>query len=284
MVSTVMSQSKAGKDVPGAEKAINATINGDIKINGLPKLHIPFKTKLSFGPLLRDWQKKVNSTDVAERLLAVEIMERVKKSPELWQPFDDYSQLDTYRETVDLLLAGLYPLSLRNTQLAKASKPFEMQSFFMTPAVRNMMQGCSVNVSIEKQDDLVFRSVALKACATILNECYGQNLNIDPLIIFSMEPEACGVSYHYKSLLNVEFLEVVAVKPLGLEADRQEALRDQALAAGIFRCQRATRYQFAGEVEGGGHQAPIRAARSAGLNPTATTAPSSKTGRLISVG
>ncbi len=214
MVSTVMSQSKAGKDVPGAEKAINATINGDIKINGLPKLHIPFKTKLSFGPLLRDWQKKVNSTDVAERLLAVEIMERVKKSPELWQPFDDYSQLDTYRETVDLLLAGLYPLSLRNTQLAKASKPFEMQSFFMTPAVRNMMQGCSVNVSIEKQDDLVFRSVALKACATILNECYGQNLNIDPLIIFSMEPEACGVSYHYKSLLNVEFLEVVAVKPL----------------------------------------------------------------------
>jgi hypothetical protein len=187
---------------------------GEKSYLNLPIMKIPYKTRLSFAPLLRDWQGKLNSSDLAERLLAKEIMERAGKMPELWEPFDDYAELEAYRETVDLLLAGLFPLSLRDKQMGKAAKPFDMNSFFMTPAVEKMMQGCTVNLKLEKQGELLSNTVILKTCATILNACYGQNLEVDPLIVFTIEPEGHNVSYHYKSLLNIQFVEVIQKKPL----------------------------------------------------------------------
>ncbi len=184
-------------------------------IKGLPTNRLPYTSKLSFAPLLRHWKQKVDSPDLAERLLANEIMKRAEAAPELWQPFEDYSSLGQYQEILDLLLASLFPLALRDTQMGKASKPFDMQSFYVTPALADMMCGCSsINVKVEKQGDMFFNTLVTKACATILNACYGQNLDVDPLVIFTVEQEGSDVQYHYKSLLNIQFTEVVPTKPL----------------------------------------------------------------------
>ena len=211
---TAASPSKNDNIISKREGYAEAVSKSQAKITGMPSIKMPYKTRLSFAPLLRHWQEKVNSEDIAGRLLAREIMERAMKMPQIWEPFDDYAELENYRETIDLLLAGLFPLALRNTQLGKAGKPFDMESFFMTPAVEHMMRGCSVNVRLEKQDEFMFNTVILKVCSTILNACYGQKLDVDPLIVFTMEPEGAGISYHFKSLLNSQFIEVVPVKPL----------------------------------------------------------------------
>jgi hypothetical protein len=180
----------------------------------LDMMKIPFVTKLSFAPLLRHWQEKLDSKDVAERLLAQEIMRRVEQSPELWEPLEDAAELDRHKEVVELLLAGLFPLSLRHEQLGKAAKPFDMNAFFCTPALSDMMKNCGVSVKVEKTSESFFATIPIRACGFILNHCYGQQLDVDPLVIFTIQPGGSDISYHLKSELNIRFSEVVPVKPL----------------------------------------------------------------------
>jgi hypothetical protein len=199
----------------GNQPAQPATLEGNNieYLKGL-QFNIPYTTKLSFAPLLRTWASKTESGDVAERLLAREITERVKKVPAFRQPIEDTNILKEHSSLVELLLAGLFPLNLRDTQLAKASKPFDLNAFYATPAARKMMHGCEVKVKMEKSKEFFANAMIVNVCASILNQCYGQKLEVDPLVIFTMEPEGSGLSYHFKSELNIEFMEVVATKPL----------------------------------------------------------------------
>lgn len=153
------------------------------------QINMPYTTKLSFAPLLRQWESKRDSTDLAEQLLAREIMTRVEATPAFRKPIEDLSILEKHHDFVELLLAGLFPLNLRDTQLGKASKPFNLNAFYVTPAARKMMQSSNVKVKIEKSDDFFAKMITVHACAIILNQCYGQSLEADPLVIFTAEPE-----------------------------------------------------------------------------------------------
>jgi hypothetical protein len=184
-------------------------------------MKVPYRTRLSFAPLLRHWQTKLNSLDFSERLLAQEIMKRTDAQPALWEPFDDYSELENYRETVDLLMAGLFPLGLRDTQLGKAGKPFDMMAFYCTPALENMMVGCGVNLKMEKAGEALFATMVVRAASYILNACYGQNLDVETTVIFTIEPRDENVSYHFKSELNIQFAEVIPLKPLKKLSDEK---------------------------------------------------------------
>lgn len=216
MTATITSPGKNNAQPPaGKGFSSQADVRFTQEIKGLPATELPYPTKLSFAPMLRHWEKKTDSADLAERLLAQEIMKRATASPELWEPFADYSLLDGHQETLDLLLAGIFPLALRGSQLGKASKPFDMQSFYLTPALQDMMCGCSsFNVKMDKQGEQFLNTLLTKACAYILNAFYGQNLDVDPLVIFTVEEDGSDVQYHYKSLLNMQFTEVVQTKPL----------------------------------------------------------------------
>lgn len=216
MTEILSAPTKSNKKPPARQApALQADIRFTQEMKGLPSVHLPYQTKLSFVPLLRHWEKKKDSADLAERMLAHEIEKRAKAAPGIWEPIDDYSQLDGYQEMLDLLLSGLFPLALRDSQLGKASKPFDMQSFYLTPALKEMMCGCSsFNVKVEKQGEQFFNTLVTKACAVILNAFYGQNLDVDPLVIFTVEQEGSDVVYHYKSLLNMQFTEVVKTRPL----------------------------------------------------------------------
>lgn len=215
-----MSTTISTKKTPAPDSADTAyeVKNGQVFENGsaanLPKMIMPYATKLNFAPMLRFWQKKMDSEDVAERILAKEIMERAERQPELWEPIEEYAELAKFSETVELLLAGLFPLNLRDTQLGKAARPFDMESFYMTPAVKKMTMACSMNVKIEKSKQFFMNSILINACASILNQHYGQNLDFDPTVIFTLTPKKGGTSKHFKSRLNVNFMETVALKPL----------------------------------------------------------------------
>ncbi|GAB4243315.1 MAG: hypothetical protein Kow0027_02340 [Saprospiraceae bacterium] len=180
----------------------------------LDRPELPYTTRLSFVPLLNDWEQRLGSDEIPERLMAEKILAKAKEIPELWQPIDDLSVLDKHEELVSWLLAGLFPLSLRDSQLGKAAKPFDMEPFFVTPAVKKMLADCSMDVTVETSADLSVNTLHLKMCSMILNDCYGQNLDVDPVVIFSMGSKTCGLSRHYKSEMTIQFVEVVPTKPL----------------------------------------------------------------------
>jgi len=174
----------------------------------------PFTTKLSFVPLIRFWKSKLKSENSAEALLAREIIGAVEKAPELLEPLDDYSQLQQYPEVVELLMAGLFPLNLRDVQLAQASRPFDLNPFFQTPALKEILSSNKVHYRIEKSAQFVYTASVVRICCLILNKYYGQHIELDPQVLFTIECPESNIQRYFKSVLNINFVEVKKRKPL----------------------------------------------------------------------
>ncbi len=180
----------------------------------LAEFELPYRARLNFAPLLKDWKKRLMSEDPSERGMASIILERAKKVSALWEPIDDPALLLQYPEIVSSLLAGLFPLSLRNQQLAQASPPFSFSPFYMTPALESILEAGCKSMRIEASGHLDMSTMHLKVCAMILRQCYGVEVNVEPTVILTLESEATGLLKHYKMETNTQFVEVVPVKPL----------------------------------------------------------------------
>lgn len=185
-------------------------------LTGLAELKaIPFATCLNFAPLLRFWEEKLDSPDAADRLLARDIMERVKDAPELWEPMDDnLDKLEKYRDIFELLLAGVFPSCTRETQLGRATKPFDQTAFYITPLLEKYLVDPKVKCAITQRKATVFDIASIRACIAILNECYGLKLKVDPEVIFTIKSERDGITFYYKSDINANFIEIRQLKPL----------------------------------------------------------------------
>ncbi len=185
------------------------------KLAGLSVLKkIPFVTRLNFAPLLRFWEQKLQSNDAAERILAAEIMKRAKKAPELWEPVDDLERLEHHRETLELLLTGMFPAYLRETQLGRVTKPFDQTAFYLTPALEKMLADRQIKTSIHQRKEGHPDIDAIRACLAILQQCYGQTLDVEQEIIFTSVSERDGIECHFKTDFNARFIEVKPLKPL----------------------------------------------------------------------
>jgi len=172
----------------------------------------PYTTRLSFAPLIRKWLKKLKSPDPAEALLAREIMARVEKAPELNEPFDHINEMAAHQDTISLLLAGLFPLSLRDTQLAKAGKPFEAVPFYQTPAMERQITKSNVVYHFSQTPTQVQATIMVGICAIILNKCYGQKIDLDPNIVLTVQCPDSNLCRHFRAKLIHEFTDVIPLK------------------------------------------------------------------------
>lgn len=177
-------------------------------------VEFPFRTRLSFRPLIQFWKRKRKSAHAAEALLAREIIAKVEAHPELLEPVDDYTLLETHRGTVELLLAGLLPQALMDRKLTMISKPFDLRSIYFSPSLQELMQTGSVSFGVGKMDDLAKAISLTRASSMVLNRFYGQQVKIDPAFIFTVRPNDSALEQYYKSDLNIQFVEIVKRRPL----------------------------------------------------------------------
>ncbi|MCP4122256.1 MAG: GAF domain-containing protein [Bacteroidetes bacterium] len=175
---------------------------------------LPYTSKLNFQPLIKDWENKLDSEDFAERLLAKEILIQLKDAPELLHPIEDYCTLGNYKELLDLLLAGLSSINLRDKQLIKASRPFDMNPFYVTPALKNLMADKKILYKIDKSPEQFFKGAVVRMAGLILQQCYDQNIDLQPNMIFSIECPETGIQRHYKTKVYNKYVKVKKLKPL----------------------------------------------------------------------
>ncbi|MDF1868306.1 MAG: hypothetical protein P1U70_26020 [Saprospiraceae bacterium] len=182
---------------------------------------IPYKTNLSFVPMINWWRQRLDSKSIAERILAKEIISRVEEAPELMDIISDDSLLEKHQDIIDLLMSGLFPLSIRDKQFAKASPPFIMKEVFKTPTMEKMMTHLKVSYKIGGSMEMINASMLVQACSIILNKVYGQNIKIDPGFILTMECPTSLMKQHYRSILYSDFLEVKTLnKPKKLSQEK----------------------------------------------------------------
>lgn len=175
---------------------------------------IPFKTRLSFVPLIEYINDCCDPTNFVEDYWVKEINRLLAQAPELLQPIEDPEILEKYPDVVDMLLSVILPPGTRHKLLAKVAAPFNLNSFYQTPALQNLIRSKQVRYRMEFSSDHIYGATVIGACGLILNKFYGQNITVDPPIAMTFQDAETGLDRHFKTKMDLQFVDVKKTKPL----------------------------------------------------------------------
>jgi hypothetical protein len=176
---------------------------------------IPFVSKLSFVPLIRMIEEKIQSSDQpAAKAIAQTILEQLHKTPLFLDTIDDEEVAKTYPEVIDLLMMMVVPPAARQSQMIKVSAPFAMSPIFCTPNLKSMMEAKKANYVFNQSLDIIYCAMVVNACSLILNKYYGQHLNVETPIGISIQPTGEQLEKYYKVSMDAQFVDIKQIKPL----------------------------------------------------------------------
>ena len=178
---------------------------------------MPYASYLSFGPLVNFMKEKVFSNkSLSNSSIFLSFKKLLDSAPELLGKIEDLSILDKHRELVDIMITKVIPPVAQDTQLAKLSKPFSMESFYETNAVRALMSNHTVSYEIDGSTDMLYCASIITSGSLILNRFYGQNLTTTPPIMINVKEEGHDRVRHFKMHMDPTFVEIIPTRPLKL--------------------------------------------------------------------
>ena len=98
----------------------------------------PYKSTLSFVPLIRYWQTKVHDDNKGISRIAREINHQLALAPGLRNDFQDCCDLDIHQDLIELLLTAVFPPAAWEREISGALIPFQHLSFYHTPKFRDI--------------------------------------------------------------------------------------------------------------------------------------------------
>ncbi len=173
----------------------------------------PFKRGLSLAPLIAAWSKAVPGDRQIAAGLHRQVLEEVRKAPELLAPIDNLSVLDRHRELVDVLMAKVFPPASWGEDYAAAMFPYEFRTFYATPAFARIFVDADGGVRGRLNlDERTFAAGGiLRAYSLILDKYYGIERGFDYPIILTTEDPGTRLERHFAARFDRQFLEVEAV-------------------------------------------------------------------------
>ena len=173
----------------------------------------PFECELSLAPLIGIWKKTACNAQSMSALFHRQVFDAAAKAPELLKPIDDLSVLDRHRELVDVLMTEVFPPASWVTDYAAAMLPFQLKSFYSTPAFKQLLSDSKGGVRgrINLDQDAVLSARVLNAYAPILRNYYNIELGFDYPIIVTTEDSETGLDRHFRLQFDRQFLEVKAL-------------------------------------------------------------------------
>jgi hypothetical protein len=192
----------------------------------------PFAYELSLAPLLDFWQQAGWLDHPIQGIVATKVQAAVQQVPALLETIDDVTLIATHRELVDVLMAPAFPRAYWDQNYTAALFPFQLQSFYATPAFERLLMGedgylCGrVNVDAQTVDHVRL----LHAYAFILSQIYGINIDFEyPFVLTTTDPDN-GLERHFRMNFDGRFMRVKPVNdvPLLTDAMRQRLLANLA--------------------------------------------------------
>ncbi len=174
----------------------------------------PFRTVLSLEPLVEYWRRFAESRPGIQADLVRQVLEKVESVPELLQPIEDLTLVDTYRELVDMLMFAVLPAGVSDSTYAAAVIPFQPESFYFTSGFKNLDLLHHLVTHFSAQGDFMTRGKALKAYSMIFDTFYGENVKAKvPMFLPVNNPDE-GLTRYFKIDFDISFTEIVANGPI----------------------------------------------------------------------
>lgn len=182
----------------------------------------PFTTKLSFVPLLRHWEGLLKSNQPTQAFIAKEIQRLIQEAPVLKKAINNPKILERYPELVNLLLAPLFPAAPGVASLGRVFKPLDLRSIYRTSGFEALVKEAPYDRFIldKAPEECIANSIYATYCL-VLNAHYGYQLPIENNYSISVQLANTGLIRHYKCINNLNFMDVVVVKPLPKLTDSQ---------------------------------------------------------------
>lgn len=169
----------------------------------------PFRSSLSLKLLVEYWEKAIESGKVP---YGQQLLEGIRRAPELKEPIVDFATLEKHRELVDYLMSAVMAPAQSDRELAAATVPFAFKSIFETRAFQKTIDlgsfANNANINIPGRDVVVGKTI--QACLMILQQFYNTRINFDKPILFTIRNPQSGLDKVYKIDVGRQFCEIVA--------------------------------------------------------------------------
>jgi len=187
----------------------------------------PFTCRLSLAPLVAFWSEHLPGAPAAREALAQMVQDKIRQAPALLEPIEDVAVIAQHRELVDMLMAMVFPPAFWQQAYGAALAPFQLQSFYATPAFERLLMADdgTLRGRLNVDAQTVAHVKILHAYAFILQRLYGIELDFEyPLIVTTTDPDT-GLDRHFKPNLDGRFVEVKTVGEVPrLTADAKQHL------------------------------------------------------------
>jgi hypothetical protein len=174
----------------------------------------PFDCELTLRPLIEYWMEAAHEDSLRGRLGRV-LQAELSRATELSEPIVDLAVLDRHRELVEALMTAVFPPVSWDQDQAAALIPFQLKSFYATPAFGRTLMGpegkLAGRLNVDGRTLLQFR--LLNAYALVLGRVYGVRFPVDYPLIFTAEDRDTGLDRHFKITFDGRFVDVHALRP-----------------------------------------------------------------------
>ncbi|MGZ4049255.1 MAG: GAF domain-containing protein [Bacteroidia bacterium] len=179
---------------------------------------LPFQLKINFKKLIDWWKEQALLSDPFESNKAKEVLKRVEKTPELFNPFDDFNLIEKYQEEIHLLLSPFFPSLTTTNEIKAAGVPFRPMLFNLTKRFDNILNGAQGDVLIpESSSDLIY----IFSCITILNSYYKANVSLSPNLFFNIRDKQTAIVRRYRAFINADFTEIIPGPDVQLLSEKE---------------------------------------------------------------
>ncbi len=183
---------------------------------GSDRVGFPFRTELSLAPLLAFWSSEFGNVLSPKGRFAGIVREEAEKAPELFSPITDLSVIARYRELVDVLMAAVFPPASFEQEFGAALIPFQLRSFYATPAFERLFggEGGAVRLKVNLDPATLNSMRSLKAYALVLRRVHAVELGVNyPLTLTVTDPDT-SLERHFRVEFDPRFIEVETVGPV----------------------------------------------------------------------
>ncbi len=171
----------------------------------------PFKTVLSFLPIIEYWRVKTNDPSKALSLVARHIATELKAAPELLEPIEDFTILEKHYELVAQLMSAIFPPATFETETIGAITPLQDYSFYFSPKFSEIVLSDDhmLKQPLNMDTKTMYYYLARLTYLLILEKFYHIPQPPREPLIFTIPDYKTGLYRHYNVELNATFLKIL---------------------------------------------------------------------------
>ena len=168
---------------------------------------LPIRVVASFLPVIDYWREMAKSEEKPIAQAAKAILDSIASAPELFEPFDDISLIDKYKDEINTLFRPLFPDMLQGNEIKGLTLPFKKFFFNPTQRLQDIIDRAGEDYSIVVRGANADNMYIMSAVG-ILNGVYGVNLAHKMPFFLTIPDREAGIDRYYRAFINGDFVNV----------------------------------------------------------------------------